>query len=60
MPAPLHANRRHALRALSALLLPASLRAAPADDPSLEAADCVIPAKAGGGFALKIEPADNK
>ena len=53
MPIPT-ATRRHALRALSALLLPASLRAAAAStgDPSEAAADCIIPAKAGGGFDL--------
>ncbi|MBB3638282.1 Bug family tripartite tricarboxylate transporter substrate binding protein [Variovorax atrisoli] len=52
MPSPaLH--RRHALRALCALLAPSfGLRAMAASDPSEEAADCVIPAKAGGGFAL--------
>jgi putative tricarboxylic transport membrane protein len=47
--------RRHALRTLSALLLmpSAGLRAMAADnDPSQGAAECVIPAKAGGGFAL--------
>lgn len=48
------ATRRHALRTLSALLLPGSLRAAAAsaNDPSEAAADCIIPAKAGGGFDL--------
>ncbi|MBW8716695.1 MAG: tripartite tricarboxylate transporter substrate binding protein [Variovorax paradoxus] len=53
MPIP-SATRRHALRALSALLLPGSLRAtaASANDPSEAAADCIIPAKAGGGFDL--------
>jgi putative tricarboxylic transport membrane protein len=47
-------TRRHALRALSALLVPGTARtaAAQAGDPSLVAADCVIPAKAGGGFDL--------
>lgn len=47
-------NRRHALRALSALLIPGIARraAAQSGDPSLAAADCVIPAKAGGGFEL--------
>ncbi|WP_295982793.1 tripartite tricarboxylate transporter substrate-binding protein [uncultured Variovorax sp.] len=47
-------HRRSALRALCALLAPSfGLRAmAAASDPSAEAADCVIPAKAGGGFAL--------
>uniref|UniRef100_UPI000D3B2C47 Bug family tripartite tricarboxylate transporter substrate binding protein n=1 Tax=unclassified Variovorax TaxID=663243 RepID=UPI000D3B2C47 len=54
MPQP--PTRRHALRALCASLMPFGLRAgaAPAaqGDPSEEAAECVIPAKAGGGFAL--------
>ncbi|SFM56617.1 tripartite tricarboxylate transporter substrate binding protein [Variovorax sp. OV329] len=47
-------TRRNALRALSATLLPAgpAIVAAQAADPSLGAAACVIPAKAGGGFAL--------
>ncbi len=45
-------TRRHALRALCALLMPFSVRAMAANDPSENAADCVIPAKAGGGFAL--------
>jgi putative tricarboxylic transport membrane protein len=47
-------TRRHALRALCAWLLPGSLRAtaASANDPSEAAADCIIPAKAGGGFDL--------
>jgi putative tricarboxylic transport membrane protein len=47
-------TRRNALRALSALLAPALVRKADAQpgDPSLAAADCVIPAKAGGGFDL--------
>lgn len=47
-------NRRQALRALSALLIPGIARraAAQSGDPSLAAADCVIPAKAGGGFEL--------
>ena len=47
-------NRRRALRALSMLLIPGIARraAAQSGDPSLAAADCVIPAKAGGGFEL--------
>jgi len=48
-------TRRHALRALSALLAPGAVRMAGAQqpgDPSLAAADCVIPAKPGGGFDL--------
>jgi putative tricarboxylic transport membrane protein len=51
---PSFSTRRHALRALSALLVPGTARtaAAQAGDPSLVAADCVIPAKAGGGFDL--------
>jgi len=49
----LHPNRRHALRALAATLMPSSLGAIAAPgDPSEAAAECVIPAKAGGGFAL--------
>jgi len=50
---PMRPARRHALRTLSALLMPwgAGAKAA-ANDPSEDAADCVIPAKAGGGFAL--------
>ncbi len=53
MPIPF-STRRHALRALSALLLLGSPRAtaASAGDPSEAAADCIIPAKAGGGFDL--------
>ncbi|MDP9930439.1 tripartite tricarboxylate transporter substrate-binding protein [Variovorax paradoxus] len=54
MPTP-SATRRHALRALAALLLPAAAARSVASagaDPSEAAADCVIPAKAGGGFAL--------
>jgi putative tricarboxylic transport membrane protein len=54
MPIPF-ATRRHALRALSALLLPGIARTAMAQgttDASLAAAECVIPAKAGGGFDL--------
>lgn len=50
---PLQTSRRHALRTLSALLMPwLGTRALAANDPSEDAADCVIPAKAGGGFAL--------
>ena len=50
---PPSSNRRHALRALCALLAPSlGMRALAAGDPSEEPADCVIPAKAGGGFAL--------
>ncbi|MFS2168257.1 tripartite tricarboxylate transporter substrate binding protein, partial [Variovorax sp. Varisp62] len=50
---PMRPTRRHALRALSALLMPLGAGAkAAANDPSEDAADCVIPAKAGGGFAL--------
>ncbi|MGJ7525160.1 Bug family tripartite tricarboxylate transporter substrate binding protein [Variovorax sp. GB1P17] len=50
---PIPATRRHALRVLSALLMPCfGLRAMAADDPSQGPAECVIPAKAGGGFAL--------
>ena len=47
-------NRRRALRALSMLLIPGIARraAAQSGDPSSAAADCVIPAKAGGGFEL--------
>ncbi|MBJ2156543.1 Bug family tripartite tricarboxylate transporter substrate binding protein [Variovorax sp. IB41] len=44
-------TRRHALCALSALLVP-GIATAQSGDPSLAAADCVIPAKAGGGFEL--------
>jgi len=54
MPIPF-ATRRHALSALSALLMPGIARTAMAQsttDPSLAAAECVIPAKAGGGFDL--------
>ena len=50
---------RSALRALAfagAFLCGASgAQAAPPGDPALLAADCVIPAKAGGGFALTCE-----
>ncbi|SEL46547.1 putative tricarboxylic transport membrane protein [Variovorax sp. YR750] len=50
---PHSSNRRHALRVLCALLAPSlGMRALAAGDPSEEPADCVIPAKAGGGFAL--------
>lgn len=47
-------TRRRVLRALSALLAPGVVRMADAQpgDPSLAVADCVIPAKAGGGFDL--------
>lgn len=50
---PLQTTRRHALRTLTALLMPGlGTRVLAANDPSEDAADCVIPAKAGGGFAL--------
>ncbi|PLC01866.1 tricarboxylic transporter [Variovorax sp. RO1] len=53
MPRPFAFTRRHALRALSAWLAPAALHAtAAAGDASEGPAECVIPAKAGGGFAL--------
>ncbi|MCT8180301.1 tripartite tricarboxylate transporter substrate binding protein [Variovorax sp. CY25R-8] len=58
MPIRIDHPRRHALRALSALLLPGgAMRAFAAPqldpaDPSQAAAECIIPAKAGGGFAL--------
>ncbi|MDM0015606.1 tripartite tricarboxylate transporter substrate-binding protein [Variovorax sp. J22P168] len=50
-------KRRDALRALPLVLLPGlgvatRVRAAAGDDPSNAAAECVIPAKAGGGFDL--------
>ncbi|MDM0019394.1 Bug family tripartite tricarboxylate transporter substrate binding protein [Variovorax saccharolyticus] len=49
----LEPTRRQALRALPAVLLAgAGTAAGAADDPSLAAAECVIPAKAGGGFDL--------
>ncbi|NVM92479.1 tripartite tricarboxylate transporter substrate binding protein [Variovorax sp. SG517] len=52
-PTSATSNRRQVLRALCALLAPSlGKRAMAAGDPSEEAADCVIPAKAGGGFAL--------
>jgi putative tricarboxylic transport membrane protein len=45
--------RRHLLGAVSLLALPGLARDAVAsDDPSLGAAECVIPARAGGGFEL--------
>lgn len=50
---PPRPSRRHALRALCAMVMPfGGTRAMAASDPSQAPADCVIPAKAGGGFAL--------
>ncbi len=51
---PSFATRRQALRTLAALLAPGTARraAARAGDPSAGAADCVSPAKPGGGFDL--------
>lgn len=52
MPTPAF-TRRQALGMLPAALLPAAcIAAGAADDPSLAPAECVIPAKAGGGFDL--------
>ncbi|RQO62867.1 tricarboxylic transporter [Variovorax sp. KBW07] len=51
IPSPTRRHALRALRALSALLLP-GMAWAQSGDPSLAAADCVIPAKAGGGFDL--------
>ena len=44
-----------ALALLCGLCGPGAAQVAPSHDPSLQAADCVIPAKAGGGFALTCE-----
>ncbi|MDH6593906.1 putative tricarboxylic transport membrane protein [Variovorax sp. TBS-050B] len=51
---PTFANRRQALRTLAALLVPgaAQIAAAQGGDPAAGPADCVIPAKPGGGFDL--------
>lgn len=50
----LSVTRRHVLCTLPGLALPGVGEAAvgPSDDPSAAAAECVIPAKAGGGFDL--------
>ena len=46
-------TRRHALQALAALLMPLSgAHAIAAGDPSEDIAECIIPAKTGGGFEL--------
>jgi len=44
-----------ALALVCGLCGPGAAQVAPSNDRSLQAADCVIPAKAGGGFALTCE-----